>query len=270
MRNTGSATWTRETYFRLGSQNPENNTIWGGNRVDLPVGITTLPGAEWAFTFYITAPTEVGSYNFQWRMVEEGIGWFGEFTENLLITVEEPTLLWEFNTDGDAEGWYPGNQLTPFTISGGTLKTTATGVDPYMVSQDNMNVNGSELKYVIVRMKVSTGNAGAIYFTTPDDQTFDEAKAWWFTVTPGTEFKTYSIDMSVIPKWASGTVHELRLDPTWDSPEASIEIDYIRLSTLPESYDITFVATAPGISDLHEVDINDVTDPGNPLYLGRT
>ncbi|MEA1998095.1 MAG: hypothetical protein U9N61_02045, partial [Euryarchaeota archaeon] len=36
------------------------------------------------------------------------------------------------------------------------------------------------------------------------------------------------------------------------------------------TYDITFVATAPGISDLHNVDVNDITDPQNPLYLGKT
>jgi hypothetical protein len=34
--------------------------------------------------------------------------------------------------------------------------------------------------------------------------------------------------------------------------------------------DVTFIATAPGISDLHNVDVTDVTDSGNPLYLGRT
>jgi len=34
--------------------------------------------------------------------------------------------------------------------------------------------------------------------------------------------------------------------------------------------DITFIATAPSISDLHDVDVTDITDPGNPLYLGKT
>ena len=34
--------------------------------------------------------------------------------------------------------------------------------------------------------------------------------------------------------------------------------------------DITFIATAPGVSDLHNVDVNDITDPQNPKYLGTT
>lgn len=44
----------------------------------------------------------------------------------------------------------------------------------------------------------------------------------------------------------------------------------LSFTTLPESFDITFVATAPGISDLHNVDVTDVTNPQDPKYLGRT
>ena len=40
------------------------------------------------FTFNIIAPATPGSYNFQWRMVQEGLGFFGELSPNVVIQVQ--------------------------------------------------------------------------------------------------------------------------------------------------------------------------------------
>lgn len=77
MRNSGSTTWTSDVY-RLGSQSPQDNTVWGFNRVYLPTGTTVAPGYDYTFYFNVTAPATAGSYNFQWRMVQEGVGGFGD------------------------------------------------------------------------------------------------------------------------------------------------------------------------------------------------
>ncbi|MFL6278252.1 MAG: matrixin family metalloprotease, partial [Blastocatellia bacterium] len=47
-RNTGTTTWVPGTYY-LGSQNPQDNTTWGVNRVNLPFAVA--PGAGVIFTF---------------------------------------------------------------------------------------------------------------------------------------------------------------------------------------------------------------------------
>jgi thermolysin len=86
MRNSGTKTWTSDVY-RLGSQNPQDNTVWGFNRVYLPTGTTVPPGYDYTFYFTVTAPATTGSYNFQWRMVQEGVGWFGDLTPNVLVNV---------------------------------------------------------------------------------------------------------------------------------------------------------------------------------------
>jgi hypothetical protein len=39
------------------------------------------------FRFSVTAPASPGSYQFQWRMVHEGVEWFGEFTPSSTIAV---------------------------------------------------------------------------------------------------------------------------------------------------------------------------------------
>lgn len=85
MRNSGTTTWTSDTY-KLGSQNPTNNSTWGG-RIYLPAGVTVAPGSNHTFNFTVTAPTTPGAYNFQWRMVQEWIEWFGAPTPNLVINV---------------------------------------------------------------------------------------------------------------------------------------------------------------------------------------
>ena len=85
MQNNGSNTWTQADNYHLGSQNPQDNFTWGLNRVDLPASVP--PGGQVTFSFYVTAPYNAGTYNFQWRMVQDGVEWFGDFTPNTQISV---------------------------------------------------------------------------------------------------------------------------------------------------------------------------------------
>jgi RHS repeat-associated protein len=87
MSNTGTTTWTTADSYSLGSQNPENNMTWGG-RIALPQSIA--PGAQATFAFQVTAPSTAGTYNFQWRMLREGVEWFGPYSPNVAITVSAP------------------------------------------------------------------------------------------------------------------------------------------------------------------------------------
>jgi Putative Ig domain/Ig-like domain from next to BRCA1 gene len=84
MRNSGTTTWTPGAYF-LGSQNPQDNTVWGLSRVSL--GSSVSPGSDATFTFNVTAPSVAGTYNFQWAMLQSGAGYFGSASANLAVTV---------------------------------------------------------------------------------------------------------------------------------------------------------------------------------------
>jgi RHS repeat-associated protein len=86
MQNTGTTTWSAANLYRLGAQNPQDNTTWGTARVELPGPVA--PGASATFSFNVTAPATVGSYNFQWRMVQDNVEWFGAYTANLSISVQ--------------------------------------------------------------------------------------------------------------------------------------------------------------------------------------
>ncbi|HEX8088524.1 MAG TPA: NBR1-Ig-like domain-containing protein, partial [Blastocatellia bacterium] len=83
MKNTGTTTWTTSSY-KLGSQSPANNTSWGPSRISLSKNIP--PGSMGIFTFNITAPTAPGTYNFQWQVIQEGVGFFGALTPNIPLS----------------------------------------------------------------------------------------------------------------------------------------------------------------------------------------
>ncbi len=87
MKNTGTANWTLAGNYKLGSQNPQDNKTWGMSRVTLSSGETIAPNQSKTFAFNVTAPATSGTYNFNWRMVQEGVGWFGGLTTNIAVNV---------------------------------------------------------------------------------------------------------------------------------------------------------------------------------------
>lgn len=81
MRNTGTTTWTPGSYF-LGTA----DSSWGAARV--PVPRVVAPGEVVTFNFNVIAPTACpGVGNLSWRMVEEGVEWFGEATPEATVQI---------------------------------------------------------------------------------------------------------------------------------------------------------------------------------------
>src|SRR6185369_10100440 len=90
MRNTGTSTWTTTSQHLLGAINPEDNFIWevpgsSDGRVAPPVNVA--PGQTVTFSFQVTAPKVPGTQNFQRRMLQHGVGWFGDSTPNVPVNV---------------------------------------------------------------------------------------------------------------------------------------------------------------------------------------
>src|SRR2546427_3824744 len=92
MKNTGTLTWTDggtprdpSALYRLGAQNPQDNNNWSFGRVSISGYINT--GSQDTFSFTITAPSTPGTYNFQWRMVEESVEWFGGYSTTIPVKV---------------------------------------------------------------------------------------------------------------------------------------------------------------------------------------
>src|SRR5262249_43459518 len=56
------------------------------NRVGLAAGESIAAGQQKTFVFAIIAPNQ-GTYNFQWRMVQDGVTWFGAESTNVVVQV---------------------------------------------------------------------------------------------------------------------------------------------------------------------------------------
>lgn len=106
-RNMGTTAWSGPLRMSLGSQAPQDNSTWGTGRVGLPSG-RVQPGNPVTITAELTAPAEVGVYPMQWKMVHEGVEWFGQASQELMVEVvpyvEPPETETETETDTGTTG----------------------------------------------------------------------------------------------------------------------------------------------------------------------
>lgn len=123
MKNTGNTTWNNALNYRLGSQNPQDNGIWGIGRVVVSNSDSIAPGKTKTFIFNVKAPQESGSYNFQWRMLRELVAWFGDYSSNVVVKASASPK----NTPPKITAFSPSNRST--LISGDSLKVSVTAVD---------------------------------------------------------------------------------------------------------------------------------------------
>lgn len=86
-QNTGTTAWSQAAGHRLGSQNPQDGQTWGLGRVALSAGEVVPTGTVKALSFSVVAPAATGVYDFQWRMVQENVEWFGDVSPNVRVTV---------------------------------------------------------------------------------------------------------------------------------------------------------------------------------------
>jgi hypothetical protein len=145
MKNTGTKTWTKDNHY-LGSQSPQDNEIWGLNRVGLDEGESVLPNAEKTFTFDITVPLEAGTYIFQWKMLEASVEWFGGLSDIRSFSFGSSG---EYLDDCDFKtDWNPGGLiLTGSNKVQGTaaLEFVGSGTDEYKkVFTTPYNAQGTE------------------------------------------------------------------------------------------------------------------------------
>ncbi len=85
-KNAGETIWSNQgAGHHLGSSNA---ALWNVGRIFLGDNEIVLPGQEKTFTFQVKAPTTPGKYNFQWRMVQERVEWFGGASQIKQIRVE--------------------------------------------------------------------------------------------------------------------------------------------------------------------------------------
>lgn len=107
-RNTMPSTWQTTDGYTLAAAGAAGDTTWGVEPVPLPTAVA--PQDTVIFTFYIVAPTTIGTYNFQWRMNDYDGTPFGAVspaTSVQVVAAGPPNYqgLWWNAPVGSESGW---------------------------------------------------------------------------------------------------------------------------------------------------------------------
>lgn len=132
--------------------------------------------------------------------------------------------LWDWNTNGNFEGWTNRNQWNSPAVSSGVYTGTASGNDPYVYSPLIWVNTLRATPFIRVRMKSTAGN-GAIYFSTEASPTFDGVKVVGFPVVADNAYHDYTVDLRASSGYG-GVVTQIRLDPS-DVSGAQFAVDSI-------------------------------------------
>lgn len=140
LKNTGAETWTASNKHRLGLDYvSESYKLFGlEGRAYLNSNTSIKSGETATFNLTIKAPTTVGNYSLDFKMLKEGVTWFGP-TINKKISVKNLSLNSQILSDTIPASMEPGKSY-PVSI---TVKNTGshpwTEADKYRLGLDYAN-----------------------------------------------------------------------------------------------------------------------------------
>lgn len=133
---------------------------------------------------------------------------------------------WEFNTDGDAEGWSANGNVAGLEIKEGVLAGRSTGHDP-VLQVSGLEIEADRLHRLVFRLRSDRNQRVQVFWATSLAPMSEATSMAIATVGDG-QFHDYEIDLGQSPHWR-GLVRALRIDPATE-PGVKFAIDFIRLS----------------------------------------
>jgi len=132
---------------------------------------------------------------------------------------------WQFDRQGDLEGWMPNSQILSPRVENGCLRFRAVGGDPQILSAVFGPIQASNRQVVEIKLRCDGGGFGQLFFTNTTKDPYSGLRPYW--VVPIRIARPGEQVVRVYPFWASlGKIIRLRFDP----PEpASYEVDWIRI-----------------------------------------
>ncbi|MEQ7129088.1 stalk domain-containing protein [Actinopolymorpha sp. B11F2] len=142
------------------------------------------------------------------------------------------TPAWEFDTDGDTEGWVVMKEIDGLQAIGGALIGSSTTSDPVIEQEATLDLHAAEYPYAEVRLRMQPAVGAQLFWIRDGDADYHANRC----VTVRVESDTTEFQTVELPLWRSGTwtgkIRKLRFDPINHVP-GSFEIDHIRLMKVP-------------------------------------
>ncbi len=141
------------------------------------------------------------------------------------LPAAERKTAWEFNTDGDLEGWTSNSQVAGLEVKGGSLRGRSTGYDPLLIVT-GLQVEAQRLHHVRFRFRADTPGKVQLFWATTLAK-MSNLTIIDVNVAGDGEFHEYDVDLAKNLRWR-GLVNQLRFDPAVRAG-VKFEIDYLRL-----------------------------------------
>ncbi len=132
-----------------------------------------------------------------------------------------------FDFEEGREGFVSLNNISGMDAKDGSLAGGIVGGDPYL-ARTALSVAGEDCPVLEVRMRLSDGVQGQLYWSTRDAPGFAEERVLHFTLHSDGAFHTYRLDMVAQPAWHGQTITGIRLDPGNGAEQGEFAIDYVR------------------------------------------
>ena len=133
-------------------------------------------------------------------------------------------LAFEFRESTD--GWSEAHDVLETKCEGGILIGNITGPDPYVI-RTMMDVPADSCRAIALRIRLTAGRGGQLFWTTKASPSFDESKSIYIPLVADGQFHELRIDVGAHPLWR-GEVTGLRIDPGGGAAAGEFGIDYVR------------------------------------------
>jgi hypothetical protein len=219
---------------------------------------STSGGPAWSWQ-KVSGPGELifrsqNSASPQTAFTEEGIYLIRAIAETSegATFIEQTQILyldarWDFDTDGNSEGWNPNN--SSISVANGVLTGIPTNGDPQLSKRGAVYVSGSLVKRVIVRYRGTSTGTAQLFWGRVGAASFSSSRVINFpSYSPANTWNGITANPSTHADWNGREIIDFRFDPTGGAG-SSHDIDWIALSTGTTASYARWIAGFPGISD---------------------
>ncbi|TVP82687.1 MAG: hypothetical protein EA353_00195 [Puniceicoccaceae bacterium] len=183
---------------------------------------------------------------------------FIEISDGEALPPPSVTQRFDFEQNGNFEGWNPIKDIVNASVSGGYLSARSTGNDPILV-KDGINFQADQVPHVLVRIRLSTPGTLELFWGTTQASGFAGTRRVAAPVAGGNTWQTVMLPLAGHAEWDGNTITRLRLDPT-NQTDTDFSIDTIAISDGD--------ADGDGIPDVFELEHNlnplDPSDASEP------
>jgi len=142
---------------------------------------------------------------------------------------------------GATQYWVAGQFITDFRMVNGCLTGTSTSPPETtctIFSPDYLSPYVAPMYGVEVRMSLSNGTRGRLWYITEADRTWNLGKSIAFDITGLNNFYTYNLTLDTTPGWTGSPVKQLMFVPTNTATATDgIKIDYLKATPTGASWE---------------------------------